>query len=234
MLIEEMILLEMPVEKGSKKEKQNLITEAQSLLAQEKKAAEWILKEKTRIDELMIEIQKSQDELKKDGADIQTQKIKLETEQKKNDLEKERILSEKERFRVEKEQFHNDMRSLSGGVEADRKKLEQESRFFAQKMQILQSGFLQLDADRRKFQKEKDKFDAKKEVYHDNQSYYQHMEVSSVLFCGVNSYLTLKKRYKDLIKMFHPDNVAGDREMVQILNREYEELKKAYEIGKQA
>ena len=34
--------------------------------------------------------------------------------------------------------------------------------------------------------------------------------------------------------MFHPDNVAGDQEMVQLINREYEELKKAYEVGLQA
>ena len=50
-----------------------------------------------------------------------------------------------------------------------------------------------------------------------------------MLFRGVNSFLALKKRYKDLIKMYHPDNVAGDHEMVQLINREYEELKKGYE-----
>lgn len=40
--------------------------------------------------------------------------------------------------------------------------------------------------------------------------------------------------YKDLMKMFHPDNVTGDHEMVQIITREYEELKKAYEMGSRA
>ena len=39
---------------------------------------------------------------------------------------------------------------------------------------------------------------------------------------------------KDLMKMFHPDNVTGDHEMVQIITREYEELKRAYEMGSQA
>lgn len=139
-----------------------------------------------------------------------------------------------EKFEAEKNTFYAEMRSMSRSMDNDRKRLVQESRFFDQKMQILQSGFAQLDADRRKFQKEKDKFDAKRDFYDDSQIYFARMEITEMLFKGVNSILALKKRYKDLIKMFHPDNVAGDHEMVQIINREYEELKKAYDLGKQA
>ncbi len=46
--------------------------------------------------------------------------------------------------------------------------------------------------------------------------------------------LTLKKRYKDLTKIFHPDNVAGDTEVIQRINREYERLKREYEKCRQA
>ena len=55
-----------------------------------------------------------------------------------------------------------------------------------------------------------------------------------MLFQGVKSQLALKKRYKDLIKMFHPDNIAGDHEMVLTVNAVYEKLKREYEYGKQA
>ena len=34
----------------------------------------------------------------------------------------------------------------------------------------------------------------------------------------------LKKRYKDLIKVFHPDNFNGDNVTLQNINREYETL----------
>ena len=54
------------------------------------------------------------------------------------------------------------------------------------------------------------------------------------MFRGVKNPLALKKRYKDLIKIFHPDNVAGDKEMIQKINREYESLKHEYDIGKWA
>lgn len=147
----------------------------------------------------------------------------------KEELDRLRTQVEKE-----KEKFESDMHDMGHRMEADRKRLEQENRFFDQKMQILQSGFSQLDADRRKFQKERERFEAKREVYHDEQTFYQRSEMAEMLFRGVNSLLALKKRYKDLIKMYHPDNVAGDHEMVQIINREYEELRKAYDIGKQA
>ena len=48
-------------------------------------------------------------------------------------------------------------------------------------------------------------------------------------FKGVNGPLTLKKRYRDLLKIFHPDNLCGDMGIVQLINKEYERLKKEFE-----
>ena len=41
---------------------------------------------------------------------------------------------------------------------------------------------------------------------------------------GVTDEKGLKKRYKDLIKVFHPDNFNGDNVTLQNINREYETL----------
>ena len=57
---------------------------------------------------------------------------------------------------------------------------------------------------------------------------------AKLLFQGVKSQLALKKRYRDLLKMFHPDNIAGDHEMVLLINAAYEELREEYEMGKRA
>ena len=46
--------------------------------------------------------------------------------------------------------------------------------------------------------------------------------------------MTQKKRYKELTKIFHPDNLAGDTEVIQRINREYEQLKREYEQFRQA
>ncbi len=153
---------------------------------------------------------------------IRTEELRREAEEMRARLEQER------------KQFTEYVKTKESSLETDRKRLEQENRFFDQKMKILQGGFEQLEEDRRRFQKEKDKFDACKEVYTETQDVFMRYEMTEMLFRGVNSFLALKKRYKDLIKMFHPDNVAGDQEMVQLINREYEELKKAYEVGLQA
>ena len=39
----------------------------------------------------------------------------------------------------------------------------------------------------------------------------------------------LKKRYKDLIKIYHPDNLNGDKDTIQEINMEYEKMKSLYE-----
>ncbi len=145
-----------------------------------------------------------------------------------------RITNENKILEEEKKKFHDEMEALSKTMETDRGRLQQENLFFEQKMKILQGGFEQLNEDKKKFQKEKDKFSAKKELYKERQTLKGRYEMTEMLFAGVNSLLALKKRYKDLMKMFHPDNVAGDHEMVQLINKEYEELKKSYVIGRQA
>ena len=36
------------------------------------------------------------------------------------------------------------------------------------------------------------------------------------------------KRYKDLMKIFHPDNNSGDAELVQLINKEFAKRKQDY------
>lgn len=50
------------------------------------------------------------------------------------------------------------------------------------------------------------------------------VDVNCYFFRGISNRLTLKKRYKDLIKIYHPDNLAGDTFAIQEINKQYEEL----------
>ena len=43
-------------------------------------------------------------------------------------------------------------------------------------------------------------------------------------FAGIKSVDELKKRYRDLMKIYHPDNQAGDTNAVQQIQQEYEQL----------
>ena len=51
-----------------------------------------------------------------------------------------------------------------------------------------------------------------------------------LFFSGVGSKQSLKKRYKDLIKIYHPDNLDGDTDTIQEINSEYNKLCALYEI----
>ncbi|MBQ4416218.1 MAG: hypothetical protein II868_00865, partial [Butyrivibrio sp.] len=61
-----------------------------------------------------------------------------------------------------------------------------------------------------------------------NEGYYS--ADAELFFAGVNSQLAIKKRYKDLIKIFHPDNMCGDARALQTINQEYEYLCRQYQL----
>lgn len=50
-----------------------------------------------------------------------------------------------------------------------------------------------------------------------------------VYFTGVKDADSLKKRYRDLLKIYHPDNQNGDTSTVQQIQKEYELLKRQFE-----
>lgn len=139
-----------------------------------------------------------------------------------------------DKLQEEREQFQSEVAEFERRLAVERKRLKQDESFFDKKMDILKSGFVQLDLERKKLEKERIRLEAERAVHESNRRQEKNMDLGEMLFQGVNSQLALKKRYKDLIKMFHPDNIAGDHEMVLIINRIYEELKKDYEMGKRA
>lgn len=116
-------------------------------------------------------------------------------------------------------------------IEDNKARMKWENQLFEKKLQILQDGFQKLDIDRKKLEKEKRRFRAEKEQCEGEYFLCGNNKEAVVqqLFCGVNNQLTLKKRYKDLIKIYHPDNLAGNHEMVLLINKEYEQLKVKFE-----
>jgi hypothetical protein len=56
---------------------------------------------------------------------------------------------------------------------------------------------------------------------------------SSQFFRGVDNEIELRKRYKELLKIFHPDNKCGDTKTLILIQTEYEKLKSRYYEEKQ-
>ena len=138
-----------------------------------------------------------------------------------------------QKFIAERKQFQDEMKALNQKLVREKTRLKEDLAFFEKKMEILKSGFSQLDMDKRKFEKDKLHFDAQKDAY-TREARYGRYDTVEYMFRGVSSPLSLKKRYKDLIKMFHPDNIAGDHEMVLVITKYYEKMRGEYGYERQA
>lgn len=176
------------------------------------------------------------DEILKDGTEDELRELKtwLFKENVRLKMEQGELKHARDKFAEEREQFKSEMKRMEQHLEFEQRRLKQDESFFDKKMDILKNAFAQLDVERKKLEREKVQLEAEKNVHVSYTRQEKNMEIAEMLFQGVNSHLALKKRYKDLIKMFHPDNIAGDHEMVLVINRIYEELKKDYEMGKRA
>lgn len=160
------------------------------------------------------------DELKELKLFLFKENIRLQNEQRE-------ILEAREKLIKERAQFRTEMDMLNHRIVMEQKRLKDEHLFFDKKMQILQDGFKQMDIDRTKLDKERAKFELEKEFQAEKYQTVGNEDIVAVLFRGVSNPLALRKRYKDLLKIFHPDNLCGDGELVQMINREYERRKKA-------
>lgn len=143
------------------------------------------------------------------------------------EIERKDMLAMQQKFIKEREQFQEEMRALNQKILNERKRLKEDNVFFDKKMDILKNGFQELEQDRKKFEKEKARYRM--------EASYTDLDTGHMFFRGVHNPLTLKKRYKDLIKIFHPDNVCGDNDTILAINREYEQLRSEFELrGREA
>lgn len=127
------------------------------------------------------------------------------------------------KFMKEKIKFQEEMNSINLRIVNERKRLKDEEAFFDKKMEILKNGFAELEADRARLKKERAEFESER-----SHSYHTSTKAvdDSMFFAGVTNPLALKKRYRDLLKIYHPDNLCGDTAIVTLINKEYDRLKK--------
>ncbi|WP_026516034.1 hypothetical protein [Butyrivibrio sp. MC2021] len=122
--------------------------------------------------------------------------------------------------------FKNRMDAAERKLETANKKLNNDKALFDQRLAILNNGFDQLTSDRKRIDAEFRRLEREKSYQRENE--YDAMDL---LFRGADNPLAIKKRYKDLMKMFHPDNICGDAEMVRLINQEYDDLCRQYNMG---
>lgn len=149
------------------------------------------------------------------GADISELDVKVLSDAK---LELEREMLE---LQKQKERFYYEM-------EAKQKNLDASMNLFNMKWSLLEEETRRLAEDTAKAEKRKQFFD-KVNSFHDSRNgeqKYDNIVNAELFFKGVASPQALRKRYKDLIKIYHPDAECGDKQIVQEINREYASLKR--------
>ncbi len=175
------------------------------------------MEEKKNIEEIILN--GSADELAQLRLWLFKESVRLENQ--------ESALSERyARLEADEMSFKEKMDAAEKKLENASKKLNNDKALFDQRLRILNNGFDQLNADKKKLESEFIRLEREK-AYQREDEY----DALDLLFRGVNSPLTLKKRYKDLMKMFHPDNICGDAEMVQLINQEYAALCRQFDIS---
>lgn len=110
------------------------------------------------------------------------------------------------------------LEELRKNLEQQQGKLEEEEQVVEIQKQMLEKQKRSLDLLRKQL---------------DNQKFAMVQNIShsgvNLFFKGVDSSAALKKRYKALLKIYHPDNAGGDKEVLQAISAEYETLSRNIE-----
>ena len=124
--------------------------------------------------------------------------------------------------------FEAEKREFAIRMESREHALAQNETMFNMKWKLLEEETRRLAEDQKKFQRRQQFFNrvtAYVEEGKEKQS--SNIVNGEMFFQGVATGQALKKRYKDLIKIYHPDSENGDNITVQEINREYDNLKRA-------
>lgn len=143
-----------------------------------------------------------------------------------NNSGERRYSEERAELRRQQQQLEYEREEFLRAKAFEEKRMEKEKRIFDMEWQMLEEGWRSLAAEREQL----DRFQTGDDG---SASDFLFTDISgSLLFSGVRNMRSLKKRYKELIKIFHPDNGSGDTEVLHIINQEYETLKNSLERPK--
>ncbi|MBQ7918859.1 MAG: hypothetical protein IJ324_02815 [Lachnospiraceae bacterium] len=135
----------------------------------------------------------------------------------------------KDKFNKERATYTQEMNALNHRMVMEQKRLREEHMFFDKKLAILQQGFKELEEDRRRLEQERKQLKYAQADQNYNSGGTVRIQDAedfvALLFRNINNPLTLQKRYRDLVKIYHPDNFCGDEQLIQLINKEFKRRK---------
>jgi len=178
---------------------------------------------------------------KNDETDLQQwvleQRLEMESIRQNLEEEQQELKRKCKKLEVEKKEFQSRAEFLKKEIqsqkELEKKRVDQENQLFNLKWKLLEEEVRGLANEKQRLEKKKNFY--QKVQDHEKKNNYSSKESAikivngDLFFAGVKSELALKKRYRDLIKIYHPDNVSGDTNTIKEINKEYDKLKKHLE-----
>lgn len=138
---------------------------------------------------------------------------------------------EKKRFELQRAKLERERKDFSRQKEADARFREQEEYVLKMKQQVLEEELRKLANEKQYMERQREFYDKVRQFQQKQEPTHQKRRSvvkGELFFIGVQSEIALKKRYKDLIKIYHPDNMCGDTETLQEINREYDRLRTVF------
>lgn len=148
----------------------------------------------------------------------------------KGEFQKQDLKREKQKLAEEKRKLEQEKREFRFQKQIEEKRLSQERQLFEMKWKILEEELQKLAKDRQEIELEREQYynNSRRNSFPEEGG--RGMMKGELFFSGVGSERALKKRYKELIKIFHPDNADGDNDTLLEINREYDNLRKVFEM----
>lgn len=170
---------------------------------------------------------------------IQSEKSQIESDTDVLRKERKELHFEKKQLSREKKQLNMELSQLKAQVEYERKRLKDEEKLIEKKLKILQKSYELFEQDKENLRKEQVRLEREREllksqINSNKASARKEVYATGVFFRGVNNEVALKKRYKELMKIYHPDNICGDNEILLKINEEYNELRKRFDLARKA
>ena len=138
---------------------------------------------------------------------------------------------ERRKLRREKREFDKLKADFMRKNDMEKKRLAQQDKFLKMKEKILMKELEKLAFEKRQFELQKDfyrRMQDNEEIARSERHEEPKIVRGEMFFTGVANRQSLKKRYKELLKIYHPDNIDGDNSTVVEINREYDQLSKKF------
>jgi len=140
--------------------------------------------------------------------------VRIKAERQELDEQLRAFESEKKEFELEKD-------AIIKSAERDKKRLNKEREIIDKKLKILENAYIDLNKDKRLLEKQRILLEEKMKAFRVDSNKYTG---DSSFFRGISDAISLKKRYRELSRIYHPDNTNGDQTTFQLIKSEFEHI----------